>query len=621
MFSRKLFLIPVVLVTVWLSIMAAQPPEITIVYPKPDQTIIALDSTFILGHIPASLLSRAREIGLIVNGQQVPLHPDGGFLAFVPIRSGDFLFQVEAFTKGALAGTKRPSGTPLAIGSVVVKVAKPLAAVPDDSLRIEGDYQPPRGDLVLASGQTLAVRFLGTPGGTGWFSIDGVADSVPMSEMTPQTQPYWGEALFGAGAVPDSLKVRGIYTGFLDVPCGMATTGKKVLYHLVKRSIAAEPTTRESGYVVSLNDPEYPRAVRFVDSITTIRVSPSQGYWSIFQPKGLVTLAVGAEGDWYRLQLSPRQYGWVEKKSVELLGRGVLSPKSSLKSIRTYGYRDSVLVEFPLSAVHPYRIIEDDQRTLRIQLFNVISSTDWIRYDFSDSLVRLATWSQPEEGLYEFRLSLSADVWGYDCYYKGNTFYLKLKKPPFDLHTLRGKRIVLDPGHSKEPGSTGPTGYTEAEANLALAKATRDALEARGATVIMTRPDDRNLPLADRPVIAKANRADLFVSIHNNALPDGVNPYANNGVSTYYYHPHSIALAKAVQTEMIKETGLADYGLFHGNLAVNRPTQYPAILVECAFIILPEQEALLKSDKFRRSVARAITDGIESFLKGYDHGR
>lgn len=621
MFSRKLLLVPVVLVTIWFSIMAAQPPEITIVYPKPDQTVTALDSTFILGHIPASLLSRAKELGLIVNGQPVPVHSDGGFLAFVPIRSGDFLFQVEAFTKSALAGKKRPSGAPLAVGSVVVKVAKPLSAVPEDTLRIEGDYQPPRGDLALASGQTLAVRFLGTPGGIGWFSIDGLADSVPMNEMTPQMQPYWGEALFGAGAVPDSLKVRGIYSGFLDVPCGLAVAGKKVMYHLAKPRLGVKAVTRESGYVVSLNDPEFPRAVRFVDSITTIRVAPSQGYWSIFQPKGLVTLAVGAEGDWYRIQVAPRKYGWVEKKAVEQLDRGILPPKSTLKSVRTYGFRDSVLVEFPLAGVHPFRVIEEDQRTIRIQLFDVTSNTDWIRYDFSDSLVKLATWSQPDEGLYEFRLTLSQDIWGYDSYYKGNTFYFKLIKPPTDLHSLRGKRIVLDPGHSKEPGSTGPTGLTEAEANLALAKATRDLLEARGATVILTRPDDRNLPLAERPVIAKAKQADLFVSIHNNALPDGVNPYANNGVSTYYYHPHSIDLAKAVQKELIHETGLNDYGLFHGNLAVNRPTQYPAILVECAFIILPEQEAMLKSDKFRRSVAHAITAGIESFLKGYDHGR
>jgi N-acetylmuramoyl-L-alanine amidase len=134
----------------------------------------------------------------------------------------------------------------------------------------------------------------------------------------------------------------------------------------------------------------------------------------------------------------------------------------------------------------------------------------------------------------------------------------------------------------------------------------------------MTRDDMRHVGLAERPVIAKLAGGDLFVSIHNNALPDGVNPFVNHGVSTYYYHPHSIGLARAIQAEMLKATGMPDFGLYHGNLAVNRPTQYPAVLVECAFIILPEQEALLKTDRFRRKVAQAITQGIEDFLKEYD---
>jgi len=71
---------------------------------------------------------------------------------------------------------------------------------------------------------------------------------------------------------------------------------------------------------------------------------------------------------------------------------------------------------------------------------------------------------------------------------------------------------------------------------------------------------------------------------------------------------------------MLKATGLPDHGLYHGNLAVNRPTQYPAVLVECAFMIIPQQEAMLKTDKFRKKVAKAITKGIKNFLKEYNHG-
>jgi len=68
---------------------------------------------------------------------------------------------------------------------------------------------------------------------------------------------------------------------------------------------------------------------------------------------------------------------------------------------------------------------------------------------------------------------------------------------------------------------------------------------------------------------------------------------------------------------LLRATKLPDYGLYHGNLAVNRPTQYPAVLVECAFMIIPEQEALLKRDDFQDDIAKAITEGIKEFLEGY----
>jgi N-acetylmuramoyl-L-alanine amidase len=260
---------------------------------------------------------------------------------------------------------------------------------------------------------------------------------------------------------------------------------------------------------------------------------------------------------------------------------------------------------------------EEDRRVLRLRLYGVTTDTDWIRYDFSDHLVDLATWSEPEPDLYEFVLRLNEDIWGYNTYYDGTKLMLVFTEAPDDVDDIKGKVIVVDPGHAADPGSIGPTGYTEAEANLAIALKLKHRLEDKGAKVVMTREDNSDTPLYDRPAIAKVNNADLFVSIHNNALPDGVNPFENNGSATFYYHPHSIDLARAIQTQLLKATKLPDYGLYHGNLAVNRPTQYPAVLVECAFMIIPEQEALLKTDDFRDDIAKAITEGIKKFLEGY----
>ncbi len=109
--------------------------------------------------------------------------------------------------------------------------------------------------------------------------------------------------------------------------------------------------------------------------------------------------------------------------------------------------------------------------------------------------------------------------------------------------------------------------------------------------------------------------ADLLISIHNNALPDGINPFNNNGTSVYYYHPHSKPLAESIHKYLLKETGLPDHGLYYGNLVLTRPTSMPAVLVECAFMMIPEQEALLKTDKFQRKCAKAILKGIEEYLR------
>jgi hypothetical protein len=173
---------------------------------------------------------------------------------------------------------------------------------------------------------------------------------------------------------------------------------------------------KPSSYRVSFNNPSYPFTVRFVDSVQIVRHGPRKGYLSIFQPEGVEALVVSAEGDWYRLQLSQTQFGWVARQSVQVLVKGILPPHSYLTSIRTHATADHVRVEFPLAGKHPFRVIEDNRRTIRVQLFGVTTDTDWIRYDFSDSLIDLATWSQPEPGLYELKLQLTSDIWGYDSY-------------------------------------------------------------------------------------------------------------------------------------------------------------------------------------------------------------
>lgn len=74
--------------------------------------------------------------------------------------------------------------------------------------------------------------------------------------------------------------------------------------------------------------------------------------------------------------------------------------------------------------------------------------------------------------------------------------------------------IVLDPGHGGvEIGATGPSGTQEKDLALELARRLKVALERdAGATVVLTRDEDRVVPLDERAAIANHNRAELFLS-------------------------------------------------------------------------------------------------------------
>ena len=97
----------------------------------------------------------------------------------------------------------------------------------------------------------------------------------------------------------------------------------------------------------------------------------------------------------------------------------------------------------------------------------------------------------------------------------------------------------MDPGHPPI-GATGPTGLYEPVPTLAIGLEVKRLLEAEGATVVMTRSTADPVPLYDRPIMARRANAQALVSIHLNALPDGVNPFVSNGTGAYYFLPQAI---------------------------------------------------------------------------------
>lgn len=132
----------------------------------------------------------------------------------------------------------------------------------------------------------------------------------------------------------------------------------------------------------------------------------------------------------------------------------------------------------------------------------------------------------------------------------------------------------------------------------------------------MVRDSDAPLSLEARTRVAERADAEILVSIHANALPDGVNPWVNNGTSVYYFHPRAVELARAIDRELVRRLGFRDLGIGRGDLALARPTWMPAVLVEGLFLMIPEQEAVLASREGQRRYAMGIVEGLKAFLRG-----
>ncbi len=188
---------------------------------------------------------------------------------------------------------------------------------------------------------------------------------------------------------------------------------------------------------------------------------------------------------------------------------------------------------------------------------------------------------------------------------------------PLTRTGLDGVVIFLDPGHGgTDPGAIGYSGRFEKTINLMLALELKQALEAKGAKVHLSRNDDSAVGLTDRAVMAENVQADLFVSIHHNAHENR----SYHGTSVYYSATNASSmesqrLARNIHKEMLA-LGLADDGVRERDYRVLKLTNMPAVLVEVGYISNPWEEANLYESSFRTQVVNSMVRGIENYLRG-----
>jgi N-acetylmuramoyl-L-alanine amidase/PKD repeat protein len=178
-----------------------------------------------------------------------------------------------------------------------------------------------------------------------------------------------------------------------------------------------------------------------------------------------------------------------------------------------------------------------------------------------------------------------------------------------------GIKVFIDPGHGgKDPGAVW-NGLKEKDANLAIANKLKTKLEAAGFTVVMRRTGDQYHTLDEIVSMANNSKADIFISIHNNA---SVSTSAN-GTETYWC-PNGVngssQLANLVQSRLLSQIGRANRGVKTANFRVIKYTNMPAALVECAFVSNPTEAELLKTSSFQEKCAVGLFNAINEFSKG-----
>jgi N-acetylmuramoyl-L-alanine amidase len=218
---------------------------------------------------------------------------------------------------------------------------------------------------------------------------------------------------------------------------------------------------------------------------------------------------------------------------------------------------------------------------------------------------------------------------------------------------------VIDPGHGGDrDGASSPDGVKEKDVALQIARRLAASLHRQGGKVILTRTGDLSVPLAQRAALANAERADLFISVHLNAMPASARRLKTKGIETYFLSAdatdasataaaarenadrlagepemdpsdpvagiledlgntealaQSSRLAYAVHEKLVRASGDEDRGVKQAPFYVLAGARMPAVLVELGFISTPEESRKLRRGDYQEKLARAIAEGVKGW--------
>jgi N-acetylmuramoyl-L-alanine amidase len=223
--------------------------------------------------------------------------------------------------------------------------------------------------------------------------------------------------------------------------------------------------------------------------------------------------------------------------------------------------------------------------------------------------------------------------------------------PAFAPPSTPIRTITIDPGHGgDDAGAKGANGTKEKDVALSVGHRVKGVIEARlGVRVLLTRDDDRSVPLNERTAIANNNKADLFISLHANAsmrrsttgasiicasfdTPSETAGAAHAGerlptfggglrdielvpwdLAQTRHLDQSVAFATILAESLKGRIPLGAHPVDRAPMRVLEPANMPAVLVEMGFLTNADQEKLLAGDAFQNTLVQAIYDSVVRF--------
>lgn len=351
-----------------------------------------------------------------------------------------------------------------------------------------------------------------------------------------------------------------------------------------------------------------------VDAATQAR--PIYGRWTpggalaLPIPQG-IRLPVDAEtAEALRLRLARDIAVWVSRTDAEDAAPRPVPPRVGRPRLTQSAAGSMVELTVAEPLVMAAEVV---QTRLRWTLFRTRAAAT-LPLRAGQGLVREVVVRDAGDGRVFVDVTLAASPLGWRTSWRDGRAVLEIRPTRLAAAGLEGLIVALDAGHPPG-GSIGPTGLTEDSLSLAVALEAAERLRVLGARPVLTRHGTAPVSLDARIALAEAAGAHLFVSVHANAPGDGRPPWSVNGTRVFWFRPHALRLAKVLEDSVAAALRQVEAGAIQSDLAVLRPTWFPAVLIEGTALVLPATEAYLRSPAGIAAYAAGLVAGIRAWAE------